>query len=133
MFNVGKAWRQRRKLLVLGPGGQRFVDLGVINDLAEQFLAQRGERALPEFAGGFTLLDEHPILRGDCAGVHEHRLDPGDGRQTVRSRPQRLHAGHQDARTAHRLARESQGAHRFPGPRDGEMITSCRVRADNRP
>src|SRR5882757_10222066 len=65
-----KAWREGCELLVLGPGGQAFVDLGVVNDLAEQFLTERRQRTLPKFAGGLALFDENPLLRGDRAGVH---------------------------------------------------------------
>jgi hypothetical protein len=39
-------------------------------DVSEQFLAERGQRALPELAGGFAFLDEHPFLRGDGARIH---------------------------------------------------------------
>ena len=37
---------------------------------AEQLLAERGQRALPQFARGLALLDEHPFLGGDRAGIH---------------------------------------------------------------
>ena len=40
--------------------------------------------------------------------------------KTVRGRPERLYARHQDAGAAHRLAGRPQGAHRFSGTRDGE-------------
>ena len=72
-----------------------------------------------------------PLFR--CAEGHGHRVDAGDRRKTVRSRPERLHARHQDAGAAHRLGGRSQGAHGFPGARDLQIaipwFLAC---ADNR-
>ena len=52
-----------------------------------------------------------------------HRVDAGNGREAVRGRPRRIHAGHENARAAHRLARGSQGADGFSGEGDegGEL------------
>ena len=43
-----------------------------------------------------------------------HRVDAGDGRETVRARPDGLYARHQDARAEDRIARGSRGAGEFP-------------------
>src|SRR5674476_1046546 len=65
-----KTWRPGRKLLVLGLGGKAAMGLGVVDDFAEQFLAERGQRALPQFPRGFAFPDEAPLLDGDGAGIH---------------------------------------------------------------
>ncbi len=46
------------------------MDPGVVDDVAQEFLAQRRQRALPQLSRGFALLDEAPFLRGDRAGIH---------------------------------------------------------------
>src|SRR6202035_5600279 len=66
--------RKRRclggELLVLWPGGEAVMGLGVVDDLAEQFLAERGQRTLPQLPRRLALFDETPFLRGDGAGIH---------------------------------------------------------------
>src|ERR1700682_6521194 len=69
-FAVAQLWRVGRKLLVLGLGRQVFVGFGVVDDLAEQFLAERRQSTLPQLPRSLTLLDEDPLLGGDCAGIH---------------------------------------------------------------
>ena len=50
-----------------------------------------------------------------------HRVDTRDGRETVRARPRRLHAGHQDAGAAHRRGSRPQGAGGVSREGDGEV------------
>src|SRR5436190_14660226 len=70
MFSVGQARRFGGEFLVLWGGRQAVVGPGVKDDVSEQFLAERGQRAFPESARGLSLSDEHPLLRGDGAGIH---------------------------------------------------------------
>src|SRR5579864_9269579 len=65
-----EAWCRSRELFVLSFRRQGLVDLGVIDHVGQQLEAERGQRTLPEFAGGLALLDEAPVLGGDGAGVH---------------------------------------------------------------
>ena len=60
------------------------------------------------------------FLRG--AKAARHRLDAGDGVETVRDRPCGLHAGHQDARAAHRLGAGPRRAGAISGARDEEVM-----------
>src|SRR3979411_1056034 len=64
------ARRLGRKLLVLWLRRQAFVGLGVVDDFPQKLLAERRQRALPQFAGGFALFHETPLLGGDSARVH---------------------------------------------------------------
>src|SRR6478752_7355708 len=59
-----------RKLLILRPGWQGFMGLGVVDHLSQKLLAERRQRAFPQFPGGLTLPDEAPFLRGDRARIH---------------------------------------------------------------
>src|SRR3979409_2419871 len=70
VFTVAQLWRVGRKLLVLGLGRQSFVGFGVVDDVTEQFLAERCQRTLPQLPRGLALLDEDPLLGGDRAGIH---------------------------------------------------------------
>src|ERR1700722_16493657 len=58
------------ELLVLRPGGEAVMGLGVVDDFAEQFLAERGQRTLPQLPCRLALFDETPLLGGDGAGIH---------------------------------------------------------------
>src|SRR6266850_4574594 len=70
MLGVRQARRFGGELLFLRRGREAVVGLGVKDDVSEQFLAERGQRALPELARGLSLPDEYPLLRGDGAGIH---------------------------------------------------------------
>src|SRR3954452_13263560 len=70
MFSGIQGRRQSGELLVLRLGWQRSGGFGASDDLGEQAQAERRQCALPQFTGGFTLLDEDPVLRRDRAGVH---------------------------------------------------------------
>src|SRR6266550_6077304 len=53
-------WKTRcpgRELLVLRSGRQCGVGLGVVDDFAQQLLAERRQRALPQFPRGFAFFD----------------------------------------------------------------------------
>ena len=79
-----------------------------------------GNRAGPTLAGNLRAQDrDAPRLQFlRCAEEARHRVDARDGREAVRDRARRLHAGHQDARTAHRLGGRPQGADGFSGEGD---------------
>ena len=73
MLGIGQTRRLGGEFLILGCGGEAAMGLGVIDDIGKEFLAERGQRALPELAGGFALFDEYPLLRRDRAGIHPVR------------------------------------------------------------
>jgi hypothetical protein len=58
VFSVGQTRRFGGEFLVLRRGREAVVGLGVEDDVSEQFLAERGQRALPELARGLALADE---------------------------------------------------------------------------
>src|SRR5450631_3203836 len=53
IFLLREARRLGRELLVLGFRRQGFVDLGVVDDFAQELLAERCQRTLPQLARGF--------------------------------------------------------------------------------
>src|SRR4029079_5422420 len=65
MPDIGQTRRLGGEFLILGRCGEAAMGLGVIDDIGKEFLAERGQRALPELAGGFALFDEYPLLRRD--------------------------------------------------------------------
>src|SRR3569833_3899379 len=99
----GQTWRLGGELLILRLRRQPAVRLAVIDDVAQQLEAERCQCALPQFAGGFALLDEAPFLSGDGARIHAlgEMIDraagdrvtlpdgPFDGRDAPVSRQQR--------------------------------------------
>src|SRR3984957_4323822 len=70
MMLLRKRRRLGGELLVLRPGGEAVMGLGVVDNLPEQFLAERGQRTLPQLPCRLALFDEAPFLRGDGAGIH---------------------------------------------------------------
>ena len=74
-----------------------------------------GNRAGPTLAGifGRRIATLPGYNFSDGAQEARHRVDAGDGGETVRNRAGRLHARHQDAGAAHRLAGGPQGADGF--------------------
>ncbi len=90
--------------------------------------ANDGVRAGPTLAGIFgrkiAIAARLQFLRG--AEEDGHRLDAGDGVEAVRDRPQRIHARHQDAGAAHRLAGRSRGADAVFGEDDEEIARERR-------
>ena len=67
-----QARRLGRELLVLRLGGKALVDLGVIDDLAEQFLAKWRQGALPQLSRGLAFPDEHLPARRLVAHHSQH-------------------------------------------------------------
>src|ERR1700755_659832 len=61
LFLLRKARCIGRELLVLRFGRQGVVGFGIVDDVAEKFLAERRQRSFPELPGGFALFDENPL------------------------------------------------------------------------
>src|SRR4051812_38438264 len=70
VFSICKARCQGGELLILRFGRQTLVNLGIIDDIAEQFLAERGQSTFPKLPRGLAFLHEDPFLGRDRASIH---------------------------------------------------------------